>query len=361
MSGVDVTTILLITILLPAATAFAATPLVISLARRFRLLDRPGPGKIHEAPAPTLGGLALVVAVLGSLFALEPLGLGLAPHHARGLALASLPLVLVGIADDLGIQSIPLKLLGHSLAGLALFASGISVSLLTNPLGDAFALGPLALPATVLFVVAITNAMNLCDGLDGLAAGIAGVAAFSLAVVGGIQGAEDVRVLGLVIAGAVVGFYPYNLPKARIFLGDVGSTFLGLCLATLALIQNRKAAAAITLLVPIMALGLPLLDTVLAIVRRTAIGRSPLERDLGHLHHRFLRLGLSPKQVLGLLLGLTAGLGASAVAIAEVSKQVALVVALFVSLLGILGLLGLVRLERRTEGRGGEGHLLQKV
>jgi UDP-GlcNAc:undecaprenyl-phosphate GlcNAc-1-phosphate transferase len=361
VKGPDLTTVLLLTILLPAATAFAATPLMISLSWRFRFLDRPGPGKIHEAPAPNLGGLAIVAGVLGALFALEPLGLGLAPHHTRALALAALPLVLVGLADDLVGQSIPLKLLGHALAGLVLYLSGIGIFLVTNPFGDAFPLGPLALPATLVFVVAITNAMNLCDGLDGLAAGIAGIAAFSLAIVGGIQGADDVRVLGLVIAGAVVGFYPFNLPKARIFLGDVGSTFLGLSLATLALIQDRKAAAAITLLVPIMALGLPLADTLLAILRRTAHGRSILKRDLGHLHHRFLRLGLAPRQVLALLLGLTAGLGASAIAIAEVSKQVALLVALGVIFAGSLGLLGLVRLERDSARRAGEGHLLQKV
>jgi UDP-GlcNAc:undecaprenyl-phosphate/decaprenyl-phosphate GlcNAc-1-phosphate transferase len=119
--------------------------------------------------------------------------------------------------------------------------------------------------------------------------------------VGFLENERDVAVLALVLAGALVGFFPYNFPRARIFLGDVGSTFVGLVLATVALLQNRKATAAMTLLLPLVALGLPVLDTLFAVVRRTARGRNPLRRDMGHLHHRLLRLGLSPRAAVGWL------------------------------------------------------------
>jgi UDP-GlcNAc:undecaprenyl-phosphate GlcNAc-1-phosphate transferase len=349
------------TLLLPAIVSFLATPLVMDFARRRGLVDRPGPGKIHDHPVPTLGGLGLAVTVLAVLWLLEPLGMGLTAPHTLAVTLAALPVLAVGVADDLGVQSIPVKLAGHAFAGLVLFGFGIRVSILTNPFGDSVALGPLALPVTVLWVVVVVNAMNLCDGLDGLAAGIGGIAAFSLAIVGALQGGDDVRVLGLVLAGAIVGFYPYNLPKASIFLGDVGSTFLGLALATVGLIQNHKTTTAMTLLLPLVALGLPVFDTAYAVVRRAAHRRSPLQRDLGHLHHRFLGLGLSPRQVLALLLALTAALGATAVSLAEVPKQAALLITVVVGVLAFLSLLGLVRIERRAFRASQEQRILQKV
>jgi UDP-GlcNAc:undecaprenyl-phosphate GlcNAc-1-phosphate transferase len=348
-------------LLLPAVAAFFLTPFVIARARKGHAFDYPGPGRIHNEPIPTLGGLSIVLAVLGTLWVLAAAGLGLQPPHTLALTLAALPVLAVGIADDLGFESVPLKLSGHLVAGGILYAFGVRVSVLTNPFGDALGLGPLALPVTLLWVVAIVNALNLSDGLDGLAAGIAAIAGFALSVVGGIQGEADVRVLGLVLTGAVAGFYPYNFPKARVFLGDVGSTFLGLVLATVGLIQNRKTTTAMTLLLPIVALGLPVLDTGFAIVRRTASRRSPLHRDLGHLHHRVLRLGLSPRQAALSLLAVTAGLGIVAVFLAELPKQAALSITVLVGLLAFGGLLGLVRLERRAFRTTREGRVLQKV
>ncbi|HWX24688.1 MAG TPA: MraY family glycosyltransferase [Vicinamibacteria bacterium] len=347
--------------LLPAAATFLLTPFVIAWARKGRVLAYPGPGRIHEEAVPTLGGLSIVLAVLGTLWSLGAARVGLTPPHALALTLAALPVVAVGMADDLGFESVPFKLAGHLLAGGILYAFGVRVSILTNPFGDALVLGPLALPVTLLWVVAIINALNLADGLDGLAAGIGAIAGFSLSVVGGIQGEADVRVLGLVLTGAIAGFYPYNFPKARIFLGDVGSTFLGLVLATVGLIQNRKTTTAMTLLLPIVALGLPVLDTCFAVVRRSVSRRNPLERDLGHLHHRFLRLGLSPRETALSLLAVTAVLGVVAVFLAQLPKQAALSITVLVGLLAFGGLLGLVRLERRAFRAAREGRVLQKV
>jgi UDP-GlcNAc:undecaprenyl-phosphate GlcNAc-1-phosphate transferase len=205
----------------------------------------------------------------------------------------------------------------------------------------------------MLWVAALINALNLVDGLDGLAPGIGGIAALALCTVGFLQHEREVAVLALVLAGALVGFFPYNFPRARIFLGDVGSTFVGLVLATVSLLQNRKATAAMTLLLPLVALGLPVLDTLLAVVRRTARGGNPLRRDLGHLHHRLLGLGLSSQAAVGWLLGASAIFGAVAILLARLPKQAALSVTAALGLAVLVALARLTYLERRSRNHAG--------
>ncbi len=338
---------------LASGATFALTPLVIAEARRAGALDYPGAQKLHAEPVPTLGGLGLVAAVLGTLWILQAAGLGIARPHAIGLTLAALPVVAIGVWDDLRACAIPAKLAVHVLAGGILYASGLRVVDLTNPFGSTIPLGPFDAIVTILWVVTLINALNLVDGLDGLAPGIGGIAALALCTVGFLKNEHDVAVVALVLAGALVGFFPYNFPRARIFLGDVGSTFVGLVLATIALLENRKTTAAMTLLLPLVALGLPVLDTVVAVVRRTARGRNPLRRDMGHLHHRLVRLGLSPQQAVGWLLGVSAMLGAVAVLLVRLPKHAALSVTVVLGLAVLGALSALTYVERRSRGRPG--------
>jgi UDP-GlcNAc:undecaprenyl-phosphate GlcNAc-1-phosphate transferase len=334
--------------LLASGAAFALTPLVIAEARRAGALDHPGAQKVHAEPVPTLGGLGLVAAVLGTLWLLHGTGYGIGAGATLALTLAAVPVVAVGVWDDLRACSIPMKLCVHFLAGGILYAGGLRVVELTNPFGATVTLGPLAILVTALWVATLINALNLVDGLDGLAPGIGGIAALALGIVGFLQQERDVAVLALVLAGALVGFFPYNFPRARIFLGDVGSTFVGLVLATVSLLQNRKATAAMTLLLPLVALGLPVLDTVFAVVRRTARGRNPLRRDMGHLHHRLLRLGLSPQAAVGWLLGASAIFGAVAILLTRLPKQASLSVTAGLGLAVLVALARLTYLERRA-------------
>ncbi|HEV8676647.1 MAG TPA: MraY family glycosyltransferase [Methylomirabilota bacterium] len=333
--------------------SFALTPVVIAEAKRAGALDYPGAQKVHAEPVPTLGGLGLAAAVLGTLWILELMGIGIARAQAVGLTLAAVPVVAVGVWDDLRAVSIPVKLGVHFLAGGILYAAGLRVVELTNPFGATIQLGPLGLAITVLWVATVINALNLVDGLDGLAPGIGGIAALSLCAVGFLKDERDVAVLALILAGAVAGFYPYNFPRARVFLGDVGSTFIGLVLATIALLENRKATAAMTLLLPLVALGLPVLDTLFAVVRRTARGKNPLRRDLGHLHHRLLRLGLTPRGAVGWLLGASAVFGLVAVWLSQIPKQAALSVTVGLGLAIFVALGALRHLERRANGQPG--------
>jgi UDP-GlcNAc:undecaprenyl-phosphate GlcNAc-1-phosphate transferase len=339
---------------LASGTAFALTPLVIAEARRAGALVYPGTQKVHAEPVPTLGGLGLVAAVLGTLWVLQLTGYGIGGGPTLALTLAALPVVAVGVWDDLRAVSIPAKLGAHFFAGGILYAGGLRVVELTNPFGSTLPLGPFAVVVTLLWVATLTNALNLVDGLDGLAPGIGGIAALALGIVGFLQHERDVAVLALVLAGALVGFFPYNFPRARIFLGDVGSTFVGLVLATVALLENRKATAAMTLLLPLVALGLPLLDTAFAVVRRTARGRNPLRRDMGHLHHRLLRLGLSPQAAVGWLLGTSAIFGGVAILLARLPKQATLSVTAALGLAVLVALARLAYLERRARNDNGE-------
>jgi UDP-GlcNAc:undecaprenyl-phosphate GlcNAc-1-phosphate transferase len=334
---------------LATSATFALTPVVIAEARRAGALDHPGAQKVHAEAVPTLGGLGLVAAVLGTLWILQATGIGIASHHAIGLTLAALPVVAVGAWDDLRACGIPTKLGAHFLAGAILYAAGLRVVELTNPFGSTVTLGPFGALVTMLWVATVINALNLVDGLDGLAPGIGGIAALSLCAVGFLKDEREVAVLALVLAGAVLGFYPYNFPRARIFLGDVGSTFIGLVLATVSLLENRKATAAMTLLLPLVALGLPVLDTVFAVVRRTARGRNPFRRDMEHLHHRLLRLGLSPQQTVGYLLAVSMVFGLVAVLLTRLPKQAALSMTVLLGVLIFAALGVLTYVERRSQ------------
>jgi UDP-GlcNAc:undecaprenyl-phosphate GlcNAc-1-phosphate transferase len=334
--------------LFAGGAAFLLTPLVIAEARRAGALDHPGVHKVHAEPMPTLGGLGLVAAVLGTLWVLHATGYGIGWRPTVGLTLASLPLVAVGVWDALRSCAIPTKLAVHFLAGAILYGAGLQVTELTNPFGSTIQVGPLSAVVTVLWIATLINAMNLVDGLDGLAPGIGGIAALSLCTVGFLRNERDIAVLALVLAGALAGFFPYNFPRARIFLGDAGSTFIGLVLAAISLLENRKATAAMTLLLPLVAIGLPVLDTLLAVVRRTASGRNPLHGDMGHLHHRLLRLGFSPPAAVACLLGTGAVFGGVAILLARLPKEAALLVTGVLGLTVLVALAALTLLERRS-------------
>jgi UDP-GlcNAc:undecaprenyl-phosphate GlcNAc-1-phosphate transferase len=336
----------LVGLVMAGLLAGVLTPMLRRAALARGWLDRPSGLKIHREAMPTMGGLAIVAAVLVTLAALDGVGGGLGRPTTLALAIAALPVVAVSARDDLVSCSVTARLAGHAAAGLVLYAFGLRVTQLTNPIGPTIELGLAAPLVTVLWVMTAINAMNLIDGLDGLAAGVGALAALSLACVGIVRGEHDVSVLALALVGATAGFLPYNFPRARVYLGDVGSTFIGLALGATALLENRKATAALTLLLPLIALGVPVLDTLLAVVRRAARGRSPLRGDLGHLHHRLLDLGLAPTRAVACLLAVTAAFGLLAVLLAAADKQTVLSTLLLLAMLVGAALLGLDRLER---------------
>ncbi|HVR96989.1 MAG TPA: MraY family glycosyltransferase, partial [Thermoanaerobaculia bacterium] len=269
------------------ALTFAFTPLVRSLAFRIGALDRPGPRRVHAEPVPSIGGLAFAVAILITLygaFALPGPTSLLDIRPVIGLSIAAVPILLLGLLDDLRGTPPWLKLVVQASSACILYAFGYGVPVLTNPFGGSIGAGVLNLPLTVLWVVVVINAINLIDGLDGLAGGVVAIIAVSLLGYAVIQGSPGSVVLMAATAGACVGFLRHNWEPARIFMGDSGSLTLGYLLAGMTVHSSLKAPATVAILVPILALGVPVMDTLLVMAVRF------LDRPQGPLATRFLRM-----------------------------------------------------------------------
>jgi len=304
--------------------ALVLTPLVRAIAIRAGAFDHPGPRRVHERPVPTMGGLAIAAATLATAWAAYLLPgpvVRLGERPLVGLTVASLPLLVLGVVDDLRRLPALAKLAVQILAALILVQFGYGVPELSTPFGAAFHLGLLNVPLTVAWVVLVTNAINLIDGLDGLAAGAVCIASLSLWWVGRSHLDLYVMFLAALLAGSTLGFLRYNFPPARIFMGDTGSQFLGLSLAALSLIENRKGTVTITLLFPFVAMGVPIFDSALAFVRRLVSRQPVFHGDSEHIHHRMLRLGLSPRSAVLVLWYLCVFLGVMAVVVEALPRS----------------------------------------
>lgn len=297
-----------------AATLAALTvPLATRLAYRIGAIDEPGARKIHSQPTPRLGGLAVYAGFLGGLLVLYFLG-GL-PSRYLGLLVGGTLIFLVGVVDDVRSLSPRLKLVGQILAALVVLPFGISIAFVTHPWHHGFLLhlGFWGFPLTVFWIVAVTNAVNLIDGLDGLATGIGLIGAVTLASVAALAGDKIAVLPALILAAALLAFLPFNFHPARIFLGDCGAMFIGFILACGAIIGVAKTATAVTLITPAVILGIPLCDTLFAILRRYKNGRHIFRPDREHLHHRLLAIGLSHRAAVLVVYGVSALLGLSAI------------------------------------------------
>lgn len=293
-----------------AAASWALTPLFRRVALAVGAVDVPGPRKVHGQPVPRLGGLAVVMSVAAVLaagyFGLMPQGPRLSHELCVGLALGVLPILVVSIVDDVRrVRALP-KLVAHLAgAGIAV-AFGVRLSPEIHLFGNAIPLGFWAVPLSVLWLAGLANAFNLIDGLDGLSAGLALISAGSLAGVFLLAGQTGMASASLVLAGALLGFLPYNVFPAKVFLGDSGATAIGFCLAGFALRGGSTLSAGFATLLPVIVLGLPLAETAISIarrvVRRMEGGRSGvMEADRNHIHHRLLALGVSHRRAVHLL------------------------------------------------------------
>ena len=338
-----------------AAVALAATPVVIAMARRAAAFDHPGARRIHREPVPTLGGLALVIAVLGVAWLARLLPGPAAALDARpllGLTLAAIPIVALGVVDDLRGLGPWTKLAIQACAALILVQFGYGVPVLTNPLRGSFESGVFNVPLTVLWVLVVTNAINLIDGLDGLAAGAVLIASVTLWWAGRTHSDLYVMFISALLIGATFGFLFFNFPPARIFMGDTGSHFLGLTLAAVSLLENRKGTAAVTLLLPLMALAVPIVDGAVSFLRRLVRGKPVFHADVGHIHHRLLRLGLSPRLALFALWAVCAFCGAMAALLSALPHDAATPLALVMALILFAAMAWVRALDRGADGRG---------
>ena len=315
---------------MPTAATFVAalvvglivTPIVRGAARRAGLLDQPGGRKVHRSPVPRLGGVGMAIAfgvALGVAALIAPdLGAGgiLTPNRAPAILAGVSALVVVGVIDDTRGMRASAKLALQVAAAALAWALGLRVDLLFFPWG-VVEMGLLSLPVTVAWIVGVMNAINLIDGLDGLAAAVVlGVlAAFALIVAPG--GMDPALFIIAATGGAALGFLAYNLHPASIIMGDTGSMFLGFVIAAIGISLTQDGAPPVSPYVPIIALGVPILDTVWAIVRRAARGGAIFVADRGHIHHQLLRRGLSQRDAMLILTAVSAALAMTAVFLAR--------------------------------------------
>jgi UDP-GlcNAc:undecaprenyl-phosphate GlcNAc-1-phosphate transferase len=304
--------------------AFGITPPVIAIARKLGAMDHPGPRRIHDAPVPRLGGLAMAISVLAVCWLAYRI-----PGPLRGMdqrplfafTVASIPILILGVIDDLKGAAPLVKLAFQAVAAVILTGFGLGVPVISLPFGGGLPTGLFNVPLTIGWVLIVINAINLVDGLDGLAAGAVFIASMALWWIGRTHADIYVMFVTAALAGATLGFLRYNFPPARIFMGDTGSQFLGLGLATVSLIDNRKGATTITLLFPLVAMGVPILDGVLAFFRRLAGGQPVFRGDSEHIHHRLLRIGLSKRAALFVLWYLCAYLGVMAILLSALPRE----------------------------------------
>ncbi|MDQ0285089.1 UDP-GlcNAc:undecaprenyl-phosphate GlcNAc-1-phosphate transferase [Desulfofundulus luciae] len=318
---------MLLGLLLAGGITLTATPWVRRQAFRWGAVDRPNARKVHKDVMPRLGGLAVYAGfVTAVLVTIQP------TRSLYGLLLGMTLIMLLGALDDLRGLSPRVKLAGQVVAAVVLLPLDVQVYFVTNPFnGHIVDLGWLGIPITIFWVVAVTNAVNLIDGLDGLAGGVSCIAALTMAVVGwtqwqvfGAAGQREVIMLALMLAAALLGFLRYNFHPAKIFLGDSGSMLLGYTLAVMAIMGLTKSVTAVSVLVPLVILGIPLLDTFFAILRRYHRHRPIFQPDKEHLHHQLLALGLSHRQAVLVIYGISALLGGSAVVLNLVATDQAL-------------------------------------
>lgn len=288
----------LILLLLACGLGLFFTPCLRRLALRVGALDQPDARKIHRQAMPLLGG----VAVYLSFWAAAGLALHLYGGGGQflGLFWGSTLILLLGLYDDLRGLSYQAKFAGQFVAVLILLLYNIRIEFITLPFREITSLGIFVIPFTVLWVVGLTNAVNLIDGADGLAAGVSTIAALVMFALSHAE-FQLIPLLTLILAGAALGFLPYNFSPARIFLGDAGSLFLGFMLSALAIMGVTKQAAFTTLFIPVLIFGLPITDTAYAMWRRFRSGRPIFQADNGHIHHRLLDLGLSTRQTVFIL------------------------------------------------------------
>ena len=323
-----------------AGVALLITPGVILLAAKTGAMDAPDARKVHKKPIPRIGGIGIYAAFMVAMLSVLSFVDVTAEVKTEiiGLMVGGSLIVLVGVIDDYKNLPAKVKLVGQIIAAAVLvIAFDVRIDFITAPFGDYIYTEWLAVPLTIFWIVGLTNTVNLIDGLDGLAAGVATIAAVTIMMVALQQSIMLVAVLTAALAGAAFGFLYYNFNPARIFMGDSGSMFLGFMLAGISVIGAVKSAATIALIVPILALGLPILDTTFAIVRRYRGGVPIFKPDKGHLHHRLLDLGFTQRQAVLLMYVISALLGLSAVALTEVSNQLAIIIVCVVVVVVLLG------------------------
>jgi len=302
------------------------TPLVIKLAFKLGVVDKPNGRKVHSNVMPRMGGLAIFIGVVAGFFAS-----GLYEQRMLSIALGAIVIVITGLIDDKYELSAKVKLFAQIFAAIIVIRSDLTVDILAIPFVGVVELGWWSYLVTVIWIVAITNAINLIDGLDGLAAGVAAIGIATIAGMAFLNEKVLIFALCMLLLGSTLGFLFHNFYPAKIFMGDTGSMFLGYSIAIVTLLGMYKSVALFSVIVPITLLGVPVFDTLMAILRRVKNKRPISAPDKGHLHHRLLDLGLSQRQTVLVIYACGVLFGIGAILLSNAS-----IVGVIIGVIGIL-------------------------
>jgi len=330
---------LYLSLVLAFVASILLTPVVKAIAIKVGAVDRPNYRKVHAKIMPRLGGLAIFSAFLIGYFVLRPTD-SIGPFIIAGAFI----IIITGVLDDMFEITAKAKILGQLIAAGIVIYGGLQIEFINLPFGGQLNFGYFSIPLTVLWIVGITNAINLIDGLDGLAAGVSTIALVTLAGMAFIMGDMFVFAMALLLAVSCLGFLFYNFHPAKIFMGDTGALFLGYMIGVLALL-GFKNITVISLIIPIIMLGVPISDTFFAIVRRIRLKQPLSAPDKSHLHHCLLNVGFTHRQTVLIIYALALMFGLAALIFSQATLWGAILliavmlvaIELFVEAVGLAG------------------------
>ncbi|MDR1208893.1 MAG: undecaprenyl/decaprenyl-phosphate alpha-N-acetylglucosaminyl 1-phosphate transferase [Clostridiales bacterium] len=316
------------------AVSLLLTPVTKRIAAHFGAIDYPRSRGMHKEPVPRMGGMAIVVSFLLTMLVLTPFVEDLRTRQFAGFACGAVIIFLLGMADDVYTLGAKPKLCVQVIAAVVAVASGIRIN--TSFLPFYGILQPFEIPITVVWIVGLTNAVNLIDGLDGLAAGVSSIGSLCIMALCFLSGGEMALVFSVTLTGATLGFLPRNFNPAEVIMGDTGSTFLGYVLAVSSIIGVFKYYTLLSVVIALLALALPIFDTAFAMTRRAIKGKPIMSPDRGHLHHRLIDSGMSPKTAVVLLWAVSALSAVIAILIAARDYRAVIIVLAALALLSLM-------------------------
>lgn len=330
---------LYLSLVLAFVASILLTPVVKALAFKVGAVDRPNYRKVHARIMPRLGGLAIFGSFLVGYFVLRP-----EDSTALYIVLGAVMIIITGVLDDMFEITAKAKLLGQFIAAGIVIYGGLQIDFINLPFGGQLDFGYFSIPLTILWIVGITNAINLIDGLDGLAAGVSTIALVTLAGMAFLLSDMFVFAMAAILAASCLGFLFYNFHPAKIFMGDSGSLFLGYMIGVLALL-GFKNVTVISLIIPIIMLGVPISDTFFAIVRRYRLKQPLSAPDKSHLHHCLLNVGFTHRQTVLIIYALASMFGLAALIFSQATLWGAILliavmlvaIELFVEAVGLAG------------------------
>ena len=332
-----------ITMIVCLISTILITPIVKKLAFKIGATDKPNQRKVHQKIMPRLGGLAIYISFVIGVLIMQPEY----PFEntLNSIMIGSTLIIITGILDDIFEISPKLKLTGQLAAALIVVVWGeVQVEFINLPFTDGvLEFGILSVPITILWIVGITNAINLIDGLDGLAAGVSSIALITISGMGILLGNPFVSIIGAIVLASTVGFLFYNFYPAKIFMGDTGALFLGYMIAVLSLL-GFKNVALISFIIPIIILGVPISDTFFAILRRIVNKKPLMQPDKSHLHHCLLGLGFSHRQTVLIIYAIAAFFGLVAIIFSQAKMlgSIVLILTLLILIEALAEKIGLV-------------------